>query len=310
MIPCYNEEKSLPILYEDLTRVIKSINKDYNWEILFINDGSKDNTINILKELRSKNEKVCYINLSRNFGKEHAMLAGIDYASGDCMIILDADLQDPPSLIPQMIEFWEQGYEDIYAKRRNRGEEPWLRKKLSLAYYWLLQKTTTVNILQNVGDFRLLDRKCINALKRYRESERYTKGIFCLIGFKKKEILFDRQDRVAGYSSFNLYKLFALAIEGLLTFTTLPLRFATILGCITALIGLIFLCKVIFKTLIYGEPVAGYPSLITVIILLGGVQLLSLGIIGEYIARIFNETKKRPIYLVSEAAGVELTDIK
>lgn len=186
MIPCYNEEKSLPILYEDLTRVIKSINKDYNWEILFINDGSKDNTINILKELRSKDEKVCYINLSRNFGKEHAMLAGIDYASGDCMIILDADLQDPPSLIPQMIEFWEQGYEDIYAKRRNRGEEPWLRNKLSLTYYWLLQKTTTVDILQNVGDFRLLDRKCINALKYYRESERYTKGIFCLIGFKKK----------------------------------------------------------------------------------------------------------------------------
>lgn len=309
LIPCYNEEASLPLLYNELVKLMTSYT-NYAWEVLMVNDGSKDRTLEIIKDLRKKDNRVCYINLSRNFGKEKAMLAGFDYATGDCMVIMDADLQDPPLLIPKMIEFWEQGYEDIYAKRRNRGTEPWLRKKLSLAYYWLLQKTTTVNILQNVGDFRLLDRKCINALKRYRESERYTKGLFCLIGFKKKEVLFDRQDRVASHSSFNFRKLFALSIEGLLTFTTLPLRFATIFGFVTALIGLGFLCKVIFKTLIYGEPVAGYPSLITVIIFLGGVQLLSLGIIGEYIARIFNETKKRPIYLVSEVAGVELTDIK
>lgn len=309
LIPCYNEEVSLPLLYNELVKLMNS-HSDYIWEVLMINDGSKDQTLEVIKNLRKKDNRICYVDLSRNFGKEKAMLAGFDYVTGDCMVIMDADLQDPPSLIPKMIEFWEQGYEDIYAKRRNRGAEPWLRKKLSLTYYWLLQKTTTVNILPNVGDFRLLDRKCINALKRYRESERYTKGLFCQIGFKKKEILFDRQNRVASHSSFNFCKLFALSVEGLLTFTTLPLRFATIFGFATALIGLGFLCKVIFKTLIYGEPVAGYPSLITVIIFLGGVQLLSLGIIGEYIARIFNETKKRPNYLVREVAGVELTDIK
>lgn len=191
LIPCYNEEASLPLLYNELVKLMDS-HTNYAWEVLMVNDGSKDRTLEIIKDLREKDNRVCYINLSRNFGKEKAMLAGFDYVASDCMVIMDADLQDPPSLIPKMIEFWEQGYEDIYAKRRNRGTEPWLRKKLSLAYYWLLQKTTTVNILQNVGDFRLLDRKCINALKRYRESERYTKGLFCLIGFKKKEVLFDR----------------------------------------------------------------------------------------------------------------------
>lgn len=304
LAPCYNEESSLPALYETTKSVMNELSESYEWELLLVNDGSKDNTLEIIKQLRRLDKRVCYINLSRNFGKEKAMLAGFDYASGDCMIILDADLQDPPELIPEMVQLWEQGYEDVYAKRKSRGKESWLRQKLSLTYYSLLQKTTRVNVLQNVGDFRLLDRKCINALRQFRESERYTKGLFCLIGFKKKEIIFDRHDRIAGKSSFNIAKLFALGIEGLVTFTTIPLRFATILGTISAIFGFGFLCKVIIKTLLYGDPVAGYPSLMTVVLFLGGIQLLSLGIIGEYIARIFNETKRRPVYLVEEAEGV------
>jgi glycosyltransferase involved in cell wall biosynthesis len=215
------------------------------------------------------------------------------------VVILDADLQDPPSLVPEMLRYWEEGYEDVYAKRRSRGKEGWLRKKLSLAYYSLLQKTTRVEILQNVGDFRLLDRKCIEALKQIRENERYTKGMFCWIGFKKKEILFDRGDRVVGKSSFNFASLFNLGIDGITSFTTAPLRMSTILGFIISLGAFLMMMFFLLKRLIFGDPVQGFSALIVVILFLGGIQLLSLGIIGEYIGRIFNETKNRPVYLVN-----------
>ena len=303
LVPCYNEESSLPALYEALQELMAS-NNQYEWEVLMVNDGSRDRTIEVIRELRAKDSRICYIDLSRNFGKENAMLAGFDHVTGDCTVIIDADLQDPPSLIPEMLKYWEEGYEDVYARRRSRGKESWLRKKFSLLYYSMLQHMAKVDILQNVGDFRLLDRKCIEELKRLRESERYTKGLFCWIGFKKKEILFDRDDRQQGVSSFNFLKLLNLAIEGITSFTTSPLRISTILGMIISLVAFVYLCFILAKTVIYGDPVRGFPALMSVILFLGGVQLLSLGVIGEYLGRIFYETKNRPVYVIGEKEGV------
>lgn len=303
LVSCYNEEASLPLLYNELVKLMNA-HRNYDWEVLLVNDGSKDNTLKVMRDLRSKDNRVCYVDLSRNFGKEKAMLAGFDYVTGDCMVIMDADLQDPPSLIPKMLEYWEQGYEDVYAKRRNRGRESWLRRKFSLMFYSILQHSTHFEVLKNVGDFRLLDRSCIDALRQLREVERYTKGMFCWIGFRKKEIVFDRGDRVAGKSNWNFLSLFNLAIEGITSFTTFPLKIATILGIFTSLCAFLYMIYVIIKALLYGDPVAGFPTLLSVMLFLGGIQLLALGIIGEYIGRIFHETKGRPVYLVREYNGV------
>lgn len=299
LIPCYNEEKSLPLLYDELKKLMDN-GKEYSWEVLFVNDGSQDKTLDFIKQKRVVDKRINYLNLSRNFGKENAMLAGFDYVTGDCMVIMDADLQDPPSLIPEMLQYWEQGYQDVYAKRESRGKESWLRKKFSLAFYWILDKSTRFDVLRNVGDFRLLDRRCINALRQLRESDRYTKGMFCWIGYKKKEIDFDRGDRIAGESNWNFISLFNLAIEGICSFTTIPLRFATIVGILIAFIAFCFLIFYVSKTLLWGDQVRGFTTLISVMLFLGGGQLMAIGVLGEYVGRIFNESKKRPPYWVSE----------
>ena len=294
IIPCYNEESNLHSLYEALTSFINS-QPNYQWQILMVNDGSKDNTLQIIQQIRKEDNRFCYISLSRNFGKENAMLAGFDYVSGDCCIIIDADLQHPIRVVPEMIELWEQGYDDVYGKRISRGKESWLRKKLSLSYYHILQKMAKIDILPNVGDFRLLDRKCINTLKELRETQRYTKGLYCWIGFRKKEVRFEQQDRTQGKSSFNYLSLFNLAIEGITSYSTIPLRISTLLGVMVSITAFLYMCFVFFKTIAFGEPVQGFPTLLIVILFLGGVQLLSLGIIGEYLGRIFIETKHRPV---------------
>lgn len=299
LIPCYNEEASLPLLYTELVKVMDSC-KSYDWEVLFINDGSRDNTLSVIKALRQKDVRISYVDLSRNFGKENAMLAGFDYVTGDCMVIMDADLQDPPSLILDMIKYWEEGYEDIYAKRNNRGKESWLRKSLSMLFYKILKHSSRFDVLTNVGDFRLLDRSCIEALKKLRENERYTKGMFCWIGFKKKEIIFNRGDRVAGKSNWNYWSLFNLAIEGITSFTTTPLRLSSIFGTIIAFLSLALMLFYFFKAAIWGDPIQGFPTLVVLILFLGGIQLLSIGIVGEYLGRVFNESKHRPVYIVRE----------
>ena len=303
LIPCYNEEASLPALYEALRQLMDGT-PQYEWEVLLVNDGSRDNTIETMRQLRQQDQRICYVSLSRNFGKENAMLAGFDYATGDCMVIMDADLQHPPTLIPQMLQLWKEGYDDVYAKRTTRGKEGFLRKHFSLLYYRLLQKSTQMDILPNVGDFRLLDRKCIDALKELRETQRYTKGLYCYIGFRKKEVRFDQGDRLAGASSFNAHRLLNLAIEGITSYTTAPLRLSTVMCVLISLIAFIYMCYILITTLLYGDPVAGYPTLMVVILFLGGIQLLSLGIIGEYLGRIFHETKHRPVYFVQEHEGV------
>ncbi|MGN0238065.1 MAG: glycosyltransferase family 2 protein [Lepagella sp.] len=308
LIPAFNEEDNIRHLIEELDRIsnIDEINGSHisiEWEYLFVNDGSSDNTLDILNDQRQNNNEINIVNLSRNFGKENAMLAGMDYASGDAIIIMDADLQDPVDCIPQMIYWWLQGYDDVYGMRKNRGKESWLRKHLSLLFYRLLQSTTRIEILQNVGDFRLLDRRVVDAIKSLRETQRYTKGLYCWVGFKKKEIVFDREDRTNGKSSFNLKSLFNLAIEGITCFTTSPLRISSVIGFIVSILALVYLFVVLFKTIIWGEPVRGFPTLLSAILLLGGVQLIAIGIIGEYIARIYNETKMRPPYIVESFNG-------
>lgn len=297
LIPCYNEAQSLPILIPKLEDLANNL-KQYDWEFLCVNDGSKDNTLEVLRELRQIYKRVNYIDLSRNYGKENAMLAGFDYVKGDCMVIMDADLQHPPHVIVQMLEKWEEGNDDVYASRLTRGKESWLRKKLSLLYYRILQRSTRLEVLPNVGDFRLLDRRCINALKQMRENNRYTKGMYCYIGFKKTYVTFETEDRIAGESSMNYKTLINLAIEGILSYTTVPLRIATVIGVLTSLFAFIYMLVVFIKTLLYGDPVQGYPTMMIVILFLGGIQLLALGVLGEYIGRIFTETKNRPVYFV------------
>lgn len=299
LIPVYNEEDNLPTLYKRLIELIER-NEKYDWEILFVNDGSNDRTLEAVRELRQKDRRVNYVNLSRNFGKEIAMLAGFDYTTGDCCVIMDADLQDPPELVDQMLVYWEEGYDDIYAKRRSRGEESWMRRKLSLAFYKLLQKMSRIDILPNVGDFRLLDRRCILTLRKLREHERYTKGLFCWIGYRKKGIEFDRGDRVAGQSSWSFLKLLNLAIEGITSSSTAPLRIVTVCGILCTISSFVYAIYFLIKTLVFGDQTAGFPTLIVTILFLGGIQLFSLGVIGEYIGRIFKETKGRPTYIASD----------
>lgn len=299
LVPCYNEEASLPQLYQEVRRLMDT-ETSYDWELFFIDDGSRDRTMELILQLAQDDSRISYAGLSRNFGKENAMLAGFDHVSGDCMVIMDADLQHPPTLIPEMLRLWEQGYEDVYAKRNSRGKESHLRKALSLAFYRILSRSTRYEVLQNVGDFRLLDRKCINALRDLREGERYTKGMYCWIGFKKKEIRFDTHDRIAGVSKWSYSSLLNLAIEGITSFTTAPLRMASVMGFTVAIGALSYMIWVIIKAIVWGEPVTGYPTIMTVMLFLGAVQLISIGILGEYVGRIFNETKRRPVYVISQ----------
>lgn len=299
IVPAYNEEASLQKFYESLCQLADSL-PAYDLELLFINDGSTDSTQAIIASLADLDHRVAFVNLSRNFGKEAAMLAGFDHAKGDCAVVIDADLQHPPHVIAEMLQWWEQGYEDVYARRRTRGKEGWLRRRLTMLFYRILARSTRFEMLQNVGDFRLLDRKCINALRQLRESERYTKGLFCWIGFRKKEILFNQEERRFGESHWSLLQLTGFAIEGITSFTTAPLRLATLLGFITGAGAFVYLFYTLVKAIIYGDPVAGYPTLICVMLFLGAVQLICLGIIGEYLGRVFNESKRRPIYLVED----------
>ena len=263
LVPCYNEENSLDLLYERLQIIINRLNR-YRFQILLVNDGSRDNTLAKMQELHKNDPMVSYLSLSRNFGKENAMLAGLDFAEGDAVIFKKASAH------------W---------------------------YYRILQKFADIDIPSDVGDFRLLDRQAVDALCSLRERQRYTKGLFSWIGYNKKELLFDREPRAAGNSKMNFLKLFGLAVDGITSFSVAPLRLASVLGIIISTIAFVYLIFVIAKTLLFGDPVAGYPSMISIILFMGGIQLIVLGIIGEYVGRIFYESKRRPDYLVSEYNG-------
>ena len=299
LIPAYNEEDVLPALLERLERVIAFIPK-YTFDYLFVNDGSTDRTLEVSKELSHQYDKIRYIDLSRNFGKETAMLAGFDYAKGDVVVVLDADLQQPPEFIHEMIHWWEKGYDDVYAVRASREGESRLKEWTSKTYYKLIQKMTTEKVYPLAGDFRLLDRKCIEALKQLRENERYTKGMYGWIGFKKKEMTYHADSRAAGETKWKWSSLFKLAVDGLTSYSTVPLKIWSYIGIVISFMSFVFLAYEIGKTLLYGTDVAGYPTLLAAILFLGGIQLISLGVMGEYLGRVFIETKGRPPYFIRE----------
>ena len=299
IIPAYNEEESLPMLYDRMKKLMENM-ENYEFEILFVNDGSKDKTINIIKQLRAEDKRICYVDFSRNFGKEIAMIAGLDYATGDCVIFMDADLQDPPELIPELVKYWEEGYDDVYAKRKSRKGETWLKKFTSKMYYKVLQHLTRVEIQKDTGDFRLLDRRCVNALRKLRESQRNTKSMFSWIGYKKKEVLYDRDPRIAGKTKWNYIKLVDLAIDGITSFTTSPLRLSTFIAIPTFIVLFVYFGYVIVKCFVVHEAIQAFQAIILLILFFSGIQILLFGIVGEYLGRIFNETKNRPLYLVNE----------
>ena len=301
IIPMYNEQESLPMLYERLMKVLNNIKYDY--EILFVNDGSGDKSLDIVKDFNRINSNVSYISLSRNFGKEVAMAAAFDYVIGDAAIIMDADLQHPPELIHEMIKYWEQGYDDIYAKRRIRKGESAIKRYTAKKFYKILGKVSRIPIQEDTGDFRLISRRFIDELRKIRESQRYTKGMFSWVGLKKTEIYFDREARIAGKTKWSYGKLIDLAVEGVTSFTVMPLKISMILGMGIGTISFIYLLYIVMKTLIFGVDTPGYASIICVVLFMGGIQLFSLGIIGEYLGRVFMETKNRPLYVVEEYKG-------
>lgn len=318
LIPVYNESANIAGLHAALCSLSSTKTAitaegtqqevdpaEYEWEFLFVNDGSRDNSQELLTELRGRDPRVNVVCFSRNFGKETALLAGMDFATGDAVIIMDGDLQHPVETVPEMIYWWRRGYDDVYGKRVKRGKESWLRRRLTRVYYRLLGNASRTPMLPGAGDFRLLSRKAINALKAIRESQRYTKGLYCWVGFNKKAVEFETRDRAAGKSTFNYRALFNLAVDGITSYTTSPLRIASVLGVAVALCAILYLIFVVVKYLIYGESVQGYPTIICLILFLGGVQLLALGIIGEYIGRIFVESKRRPPYVVDNFNGEE-----
>lgn len=303
IVPVYNEEKALPLFHAELCNTINEL--PYSWEILYVNDGSMDKSLDKIRSLASSDSRVSYLDLSRNFGKECAMFAGLDYVSGDCTIIMDADLQHPPHVINSLLAEWEVGYDDVYAKRRERTREPFVRRMMTKIFYLLICKMSNIDLLPGVGDFRLLDRKCIKVLRQARERERYSKGLFSWIGFKKKCVEYEQCERIVGESSMNYRRLFKLALDGLFSFSTVPLKIASVVGVAVSIVAFVYMIYVFVKALFYGDPVAGYPTLMTVILFLGGMVLMCLGVIGEYVGRIYNEVKQRPVYIVREYGKIE-----
>ena len=301
LLPAYNEEASFQLIRQNMNQVLTD-NPNYEWEFLLVNDGSTDNTLQQMIRLHEEDHHYSYIDLSRNYGKEIAMMAGFDYADCDALIIMDADMQHPINVIPDMLKYWEEGYDDVYAQRQG-SKESWIKRKTSHWYYKILQSTTKVPIQKDTGDFRLLDKSCIEALRQMRESERNTKGMYSWIGFRKKGIFYQQQERQEGESKWNTFSLINLAINGITSFTTAPLRIASFMGVVVSAVAFFYLIYIIIVTNFFGEPVQGYPTIMVTMLFLGGVQLLSLGIIGEYLGRVFNEVKGRPGYFVNSYNG-------
>ena len=307
VIPMYYEEEVAQECYDRMVTILKKL-ENYEYEIIFVNDGSKDKTLEILEEIASKDENVKVISFSRNFGHQAAVTAGIKEVTGDAVVIIDADLQDPPELIPQMVELWEQGYDDVYAQRKSRAGETWLKKFTSKMYYRVLQSLTKVQIQKDTGDFRLLDRRCVNALKKMRETGRCSKSMFSWIGYNKKAILYDRDPRIAGKTKWNYMKLIDLAIDGITSFTTSPLRISTFLSIPTFLALFVYFIYVIVKACVTHTAIQAFQAIILLILFFSGVQIILIGIMGEYLGRIFNESKHRPLYLVNEYNGEKETN--
>ncbi|SFC26766.1 Glycosyltransferase involved in cell wall bisynthesis [Polaromonas sp. OV174] len=297
VVPVYNEQEVLPEFHRRLSAVVESL--DMSTQVIYVNDGSTDSTLEVINVLRTHYNWVTLVDLSRNFGKEIALTAGLDHAHGEAVIVIDADLQDPPELIPELIHQWRAGYDVVYAKRTTRHGEGMIKKATAFMFYRLIQKVSHVKIPEDTGDYRLLSRRAVEALSQLREQHRFMKGLFAWIGYPQKAVSYQRAPRFAGATKWNYWKLWNLALEGITSFTIGPLKIATYLGLISALGALLYGTYMILRTLIYGNPVPGYPSLLIFILLIGGIQLFSIGILGEYLGRIFDESKKRPLYFLN-----------
>ena len=299
VVPCYNEEEAIPYFYEEINKVSKEMKNDF--EFIFVNDGSKDNTIDIVKDLSKKDKRVKYINFSRNFGKEAAMLAGLELSSGDYVTMMDADLQDPPSLLPEMVRLIEEeNYDCVGTRRVTRKGEPPIRSFFARMFYKIINKMSKVEMVDGARDFRLMTRQMVDAILSLKEYNRYSKGLFSFVGFDTKWIEFENQERSAGTTKWNFWKLFSYAVDGIVGFSTEPLLFAAFIGLIFCLIAFVMIIIIIIRTIIWSDPVAGWPSLACIIFFVGGINLFCTGIIGEYLAKTYLETKKRPIYIVKE----------
>ena len=298
VVPAFNEQEVITSFHQRLSAVIEQI--PYAWEIVYVNDGSGDNTLDILKQLHAQDERVCVVDLSRNFGKEIALSAGLAHAQGDAIIVIDADLQDPPELIPALLKEWQNGYDVVYARRTHREGETLLKRLTATLFYRVMRNVGSVQLPEDTGDFRLLSRRAVNALNSFKEQHRFMKGLFAWIGFRQKAVNYERDPRFAGKTKWNYWKLWNFAIDGITSFTIAPLKFATYIGMATSLLAFVYGAYMVVITLLYGNPVPGYPSLIVIVLFLGGVQLMAIGVLGEYIGRIFTETKQRPLYFVNE----------
>lgn len=298
IVPCYNEGESIKYTYKEIKKVVDNINIQH--EIVFINDGSKDNTLEILKNLGKNDKSVKYISFSRNFGKEAGMLAGLEYATGDCVVIMDADLQHPPTLIPEMIEYYKEGYDQVIAKRNRKGDNQY-RTWMTKLYYKIVNKLIDVELVDGVGDFRLLSRKAVNALLAMNEYNRFSKGMFSWIGFKQKNIEYENQSRVAGESKWSFKALLSYGIDGIVSFNNKPLRVCFLIGSFLIMISLIYVIFLFIQILISGIDVPGYFTTIASIMIIGGVQLIFIGVLGEYIGKIYYEVKRRPHFIVDES---------
>ncbi len=300
IVPCYNEESSLPIFYKEISKISKEMN-EVTFEFLFINDGSKDKTLEILRKLAQDDERVRYISFSRNFGKEAAMYAGLENATGDYVAIMDADMQDPPSMIKEMYnDIKSEGYDCVALCSPNHKDYGFIRRICTKCWYKLIGKISSQGQVPGARDFRLMKRKVVDAIINMKEYNRYTKGIFGFVGFNTKWIEYETPERVAGDSKFNFWKLFKYALEGIVAFSTTPLVISAIVGLIFCLIAFVTIIVIIVKTLAFGDPVSGWPSLACIIIFVSGVQLFFLGIIGMYLSKVYLEVKKRPIYIEKE----------
>jgi glycosyltransferase involved in cell wall biosynthesis len=295
VVPAFNEATGIKEFHRRLSAVMNQVGA---WRVIYVNDGSTDDTFAILKCLREHDPRVALVNLSRNFGKEIAMTAGLDHASGDAVIVIDADLQDPPEVIPNLVAIWRDGYDVVYAQRSTRQGETWLKKTTANLFYRLMEDIGNVKLPRNTGDFRLMSWRVVVAVRSLREDHRFMKGLFAWVGFPSKAVVYERAPRHAGTTKWNYWKLWNFAIEGITSFTVMPLKVASYLGMAVSVCAALFIFQLMVRTVMFGNPVAGYPSLMAVVLFLGGVQLLTLGIIGEYLGRIFNETKRRQLYFV------------
>ncbi|QKE39161.1 glycosyltransferase family 2 protein [Ferrovum myxofaciens] len=299
VVPAYNEEDVLPEFHRRLTEVFQLIEKEADCEVIYVNDGSTDGTMSIIDKLKENDSRVGLVDLSRNFGKEIAMTAGFDHALGDAIVIIDSDLQDPPELIPDLISAWKRGYDVVYAKRLSREGETMLKKLTAYAFYRIAGQLGRVTIPSDTGDFRLLSRRALDSLLTLREQHRFMKGLFAWIGYPQISVPYRRDPRFAGETKWNYWKLWNFALEGITSFSIFPLKIATYFGLFFSILAFLFAFWIIIKTLIFGDPVRGYPTVMVTILFFGGIQIFSVGILGEYVGRMFNESKNRPLYFTN-----------